>query len=61
VELIRLQDVEFAYSGPPVLRGVTLAVQENAVTVLVGPSGSGKSTVLRLIAALRRRNGARSR
>jgi iron(III) transport system ATP-binding protein len=50
VELIRLQDVEFAYSGPPVLRGVTLAVQENAVTVLVGPSGSGKSSVLRLIA-----------
>jgi ABC-type sugar transport system ATPase subunit len=50
MELIRLQDVEFAYGERPLLRGVTLAVQENLVTVLVGPSGSGKSTVLRLIA-----------
>jgi ABC-type sugar transport system ATPase subunit len=50
MELIRLEDVEFAYGGRPVLRGVNLAVQENLVTVLVGPSGSGKSTILRLIA-----------
>ncbi len=50
MELIRLEEIEFAYGGRPVLRGVSLAVQENLVTVLVGPSGSGKSTVLRLIA-----------
>ena len=50
MELIRLADIEFAYIGRPVLRGVNLAIRENLVTVLVGPSGSGKSTVLRLIA-----------
>ena len=50
MDLIRLVDVEFAYGGRPVLRGVNLAVPENVVTVLVGPSGSGKSTILRLIA-----------
>jgi len=50
VELIKLEDVEFAYGERPVLHGVNLAVQENLVTVLVGPSGSCKSTVLRLIA-----------
>jgi ABC-type sugar transport system ATPase subunit len=52
MELIRLQDVEFAYGDQPVLVDVNLAVHENLVTVLIGRSGSGKSTVLRLIAGL---------
>jgi ABC-type sugar transport system ATPase subunit len=52
MDLIRLEDVDFAYGERWVLRRVNLAVQENLVTVLVGGSGSGKSTVLRLIAGL---------
>jgi ABC-type sugar transport system ATPase subunit len=59
MELIKLEDVEFAYRQRPVLQGVNLAVQENLVTVLVGPSGSGKSTVLRLIAGFETPNRGR--
>ena len=35
------------YGSRQVLRGVSLAVPEHAVTVLLGPSGCGKSTLLR--------------
>jgi iron(III) transport system ATP-binding protein len=50
MELIRLDDVDFAYGDAGVLRSLTLVVSDQEVTVLVGPSGSGKTTVLRLIA-----------
>jgi ABC-type sugar transport system ATPase subunit len=50
MELIRLDDVEFAYGDAPILRALSLVIHQHEVTVLVGPSGSGKSTVLRLIA-----------
>lgn len=50
MELIRLEDVEFAYGDTSVLRGFSLVVHDGEITVLVGPSGGGKSTVLRLIA-----------
>lgn len=50
MDLIRLDDVDFAYGKIHVLRSLNLAIDERQVTVLVGPSGSGKSTVLRLIA-----------
>jgi iron(III) transport system ATP-binding protein len=50
MELIRLDDVDFAYGDADVLRSLTLVVSDQEVTVLVGPSGSGKTTVLRLIA-----------
>jgi ABC-type sugar transport system ATPase subunit len=50
MELIRLDNVDFAYGDAGVLRGLNLVVCDKEVTVLVGPSGSGKSTVLRLIA-----------
>ena len=59
MELIKLEDVEFAYGERRVLRGLSLAVRENLVTVLVGPSGSGKSTVLRLIAGFEAPNRGR--
>ncbi|MCS7051252.1 MAG: ATP-binding cassette domain-containing protein, partial [Thermomicrobium sp.] len=35
-----------------VLDGVSLAVEEGTITVLLGPSGVGKSTVLRLMAGV---------
>ena len=50
MELIRLDDVDFAYDDQRVIRSLSLGLHEGEVTVLVGPSGSGKSTVLRLVA-----------
>ncbi len=47
---IELRDVWFAYpGGPPVLRGVDLAIPAGCRQALVGLTGSGKSTLLRLL------------
>jgi len=47
---IELNNVTFGYQDKAVLREVSLRLQADSFTALVGPSGSGKSTVLRLIA-----------
>ncbi len=39
-------------SAAPVLRGLSLNVQQNEFLAILGPSGSGKSTLLRTIAGL---------
>lgn len=49
VELIAL---EKNYGSMPVVRGVSLAVSDGEMIVLVGPSGCGKSTLLRMVAGL---------
>jgi phosphate transport system ATP-binding protein len=46
---IRIENVRYAYDGKSALRGVTLDVQANAITVFFGPAGGGKTTLLRLI------------
>jgi putative ABC transport system ATP-binding protein len=54
--IIELRDVTKVYPGTRVaaLDRVTLAVEEGAVTAVMGPSGGGKSTLLNLIAAMDR-------
>ena len=42
------------YGGGDVLRGVTFAVPEGAITCVVGPNGAGKSTLMRVISGLLR-------
>ncbi len=49
--ILELSDLAHAYGRVPVLRGVTLAVEDELVAIL-GPSGAGKTTLLRLIAGL---------
>jgi ATP-binding cassette subfamily B protein IrtB len=46
---VAFDDVGFAYTGAPVLRGVSFTVPARSFTALVGPSGSGKTTVTKLI------------
>ena len=46
---IQIEELGFAYEEKPALRGITLDVAVNAVTVIFGPAGGGKTTLLRLI------------
>ncbi len=49
---IEVQNVGKSFGEFEALHGVSLTVEENSLTALLGPSGSGKSTLLRIIAGL---------
>ncbi len=49
---VDLEEVAFAYERQPVLSGVSLALTDGGITVVIGPSGSGKSTLVALVAGL---------
>ncbi|HEX5838978.1 MAG TPA: phosphate ABC transporter ATP-binding protein [Anaerolineales bacterium] len=50
VDKIVIQNLSLQYSdGTESLRGVSLNIREEAVTVLFGPAGGGKSTLLRCL------------
>jgi zinc transport system ATP-binding protein len=51
--VVELQDVDFAYpGGPPVLRNVTLRVDQGEFVAVAGPNGGGKTTLLRILLGL---------
>ncbi len=43
---------EYTRGAPPVVRDLSLAIEDRELVVVVGPSGCGKSTALRMIAGL---------
>lgn len=49
MDLLKLQDVSFAYSEEPVLRNVNFSVEKSDLILLDGPSGIGKSTLCKLL------------
>ena len=59
--VVALENVSFAYDGPPVLENVTLAVRELEWACIVGPNGGGKTTLLKLILGLLRPTEGRVR
>jgi branched-chain amino acid transport system ATP-binding protein len=53
VALLELRDVRAGYgSGPDILNGVSLEVDEGSTSCVIGPNGAGKSTVLKAIMGL---------
>ena len=47
--LVKINNVDFAYSARQTLFGVELGIAHREVTAFIGPSGCGKSTFLRCI------------
>jgi branched-chain amino acid transport system ATP-binding protein len=53
VALLEMTHVRAGYgSGPDILNGVSLVVEEGSTTCVIGPNGAGKSTVLKAIMGL---------
>lgn len=57
--IVKFEDVHFAYKEQEVLHGVSLELQEGSLTALVGESGSGKSTLAKLLVHYYDINGGR--
>ncbi|MCO6049385.1 sn-glycerol-3-phosphate ABC transporter ATP-binding protein UgpC [Mesorhizobium sp. RP14(2022)] len=49
---VELKDVRKSYGSTEAVKGVSIAIPDKELCVLVGPSGCGKSTLLRMIAGL---------
>ncbi|HEV2176066.1 MAG TPA: ABC transporter ATP-binding protein [Terriglobia bacterium] len=49
---IEFRDLDFAYNGKPVLKGINLSVPAGKTVAIVGATGSGKSTLVSLIPRL---------
>lgn len=47
--ILDVQDIQKAYDGLEVLKGISFGLRKGETKVLIGPSGSGKSTLLRCI------------
>jgi branched-chain amino acid transport system ATP-binding protein len=48
--VIEVRDLEAGYvTDVPILKGVSLGVEEGAIVTLLGPNGSGKSTLLKAV------------
>ena len=50
--LAEIRDIEKAYAGRSILKGISLDLQKSERIGLVGPNGSGKSTLLKIIAGV---------
>ncbi len=51
---ITVDNVSFAYDDQPVLKNVSLSIEEGAFLGLIGPNGSGKTTLLKIMLGLQR-------
>jgi branched-chain amino acid transport system ATP-binding protein len=50
--IVELENLWSGYNGVPVLRDVSLTVEEGEIVGLLGPNGAGKSTTLRTLSGL---------
>ncbi len=52
--LLQAENITKSFDQEEVLKGISLDIEENTFTAVLGPSGSGKSTMLNLISGLMR-------
>ena len=50
--IVKIEDLDFAYNGETVLKGVNLTVRQKDFIAIIGPNGGGKTTLLKLILGL---------
>jgi branched-chain amino acid transport system ATP-binding protein len=50
--MLEVQDIHCGYDGAPVIRGLSLEVQEGEIVAIIGANGAGKSTTMRTICGL---------
>jgi len=50
--ILQIKNLSAGYKDLPVLKNVSLNLEEGTLAVLMGPNGAGKSTLLRSIFAL---------
>lgn len=48
-EKIIVENLKICYGKTPILKGVSIKINENCITGFMGPSGSGKSTLISVI------------
>lgn len=53
-EAVTMRDVQHAFDGRTVLKGIDLTVRSGEFVSLIGASGAGKTTLLRILAGLER-------
>jgi iron(III) transport system ATP-binding protein len=54
---LEVTNVWKSYAATPVLRGVSLSVEDSSLTAILGASGAGKSTLLRVVAGFEAADG----
>lgn len=47
--MLSLKNVKKSYDGTPVLKGISLDIEDGEIVSILGPSGCGKTTLLNLI------------
>jgi ABC-type Fe3+/spermidine/putrescine transport system ATPase subunit len=56
---LEIKHLNKTYAAAPLLRDVSLSIEQGEIVSLLGPSGSGKTTLLRIIAGLEAAEGGR--
>ena len=57
MSLLEMKHIKKEFGGMPVIRDISLSVEQGEILAIIGPSGSGKSTILNLIAKYYEANG----
>lgn len=57
--MLELKNVKKSYDGTPVLRDITLDIEDGEIVSILGPSGCGKTTLLNLILGIVDADGGR--